>query len=53
MNTKFLLFTRSNKEDPQYIDDNDEEKLKNSNHDITKRTIIISHGWTGMTVLFL
>ena len=47
VNTTFSLYTRSNKHKAQVINDEDEEKLYDSNFDISKRTIIISHGWTG------
>ena len=47
VNTTFSLYTRSNKHKAHLIDDEDEEKLYDSNFEISKRTIIISHGWTG------
>ena len=47
VNTTFSLYTRSNSHNAQMIDDEDEEKLYDSNFEISKRTIIISHGWTG------
>ena len=47
VNTTFSLYTRSNKHKAQVINDEDEEKLYDSNFEISKRTIIISHGWTG------
>ncbi|XP_067054927.1 pancreatic lipase-related protein 2-like [Acropora muricata] len=46
VNTTFSLYTRSNKHKAHLIDDEDEEKLYDSNFEISKRTIIISHGWT-------
>jgi len=46
MGTTLNLFTRSNRDAPQLIDDNDNQKLKNSNFDISKRTIFIVHGFT-------
>ena len=50
VNTTFSLYTRSNKHKAHLIDDEDEEKLYDSNFEISKRTIIISHGWTGKEV---
>lgn len=44
--TKFMLFTRSNRESFQLLNDEDEDKLKNSNFDSSKRTIFIVHGFT-------
>jgi len=51
MGTTLNLFTRSNRDAPQLIDDNDNQKLKNSNFDISKRTILIVHGFTGKGIL--
>lgn len=45
--TTFNLYTRSNRKDPNIIDDNDQGKLTRSQFDITKRTILIIHGYTG------
>ncbi|MFA8343507.1 MAG: hypothetical protein ACEPO8_11115 [Rhodothermaceae bacterium] len=45
--TSFHLYTRNNREISQIIDDNDEGKLKTSNFDISKRTIIVIHGFSG------
>lgn len=52
VNTTFLLFTRSNRDVIQYIDDSDKGKLQKSNFDISKRTIIIVHGWRGKIPFF-
>ncbi|XP_068719821.1 pancreatic lipase-related protein 2-like [Montipora capricornis] len=46
INTKFLLFTRSNKDYAQLMDDMNIETVEMSNFVISKRTILICHGWT-------
>ncbi|KAL9951922.1 hypothetical protein ACROYT_G044676 [Oculina patagonica] len=43
--TSFHLYTRNSRDSSQIIDDNDEGKLKASNFDISKRTIIVIHGF--------
>ncbi|XP_078354767.1 pancreatic lipase-related protein 2-like isoform X1 [Oculina patagonica] len=43
--TSFHLYTRNNREISQVIDDNDEGKLKASNFDISRRTILVIHGF--------
>lgn len=45
--TTFKLFTRSNRNNAQLVDDSNEEKLQRSSFDISKRTIVIVHGWKG------
>ena len=46
---KFYLFTRENKDasSAQELDDSDLGKLTASNFNISRRTIIVCHGWTG------
>ena len=46
---KFYLFTRENKDasSAQELDDSDLNKLTSSNFNISRRTIIVCHGWTG------
>ncbi|XP_029182870.2 inactive pancreatic lipase-related protein 1-like [Acropora millepora] len=45
---KFYLFTRENKDasSAQELDDSDLNKLTSSNFNISRRTIIVCHGWT-------
>lgn len=45
---KFYLFTRENKDasSAQELDDSDLDKLTASNFNISRRTIIVCHGWT-------
>ncbi|XP_068718308.1 pancreatic lipase-related protein 2-like isoform X2 [Montipora capricornis] len=46
VNTTFSLYTRANAKQAQLVDDSDVEKIKKSNLDVSKRTIIICHGWS-------
>ena len=48
--TIFKLYTRSNRDNHQLIDDDDEGKLQRSNFDISKRTIVIVHGLSGKSL---
>ena len=43
--TKFLLFTRKNRDQHQYLKYNDATGLKNSNFDGNKPTKFVIHGW--------
>ena len=45
--TTFKLFTRSNRNNAQLVDDSNKEKLQRSSFDISKRTIVVVHGWKG------
>ena len=46
---RFDLYTRENRDanSAQELDDSDLNKLTTSNFNISRRTIIVCHGWTG------
>ena len=43
----YRLYTRLNPDKPQFIDDSDVHKLKNSRYSGSKRTVIVVHGYIG------
>ncbi|CAK1544564.1 unnamed protein product [Leptosia nina] len=44
---QYLLFTRSNPENPQELKYNDRESVRNSNYNRNWPIVVIVHGWTG------
>ncbi|XP_020897507.1 inactive pancreatic lipase-related protein 1 [Exaiptasia diaphana] len=47
METTFFLYTREDRIGYKTLDDSDLNKLKESNYDGSRKTILIAHGWTG------
>lgn len=43
----YRLYTKLNPDNPQFIDDSDVHKLKNSRYSGSKRTVIVVHGYIG------